>query len=215
MIMKILDMFIYTNGGIFSLNNRYINLHLIISQFIVYAAIATIVTETQVQIVMVLNGNSDLLKLSSLLGLGFSLIVNGIMTKECTIIIFRKYYLYISALSTFLLVLINLIIVIDNFIIIRFICSTIINNSLVTILSNTINDTINNKFSGTERTIYSSKKNCISILASFIGMIGAFFVKTDLNTLLIVEAFIYILMLLDDVFVFRKLRDQVFIKEES
>lgn len=215
MILKFLNMFIYTDGGILSMNNRYINLHLIVSQFIVCASMGTIITETQVQIVVILNGNSDLLKLSSMIGLGFSLLVNAMMTKERIILVFRKYYLYISALSTCLLILINLIIVIDNFIIMRFICTSIINNSLVLILGNVINDTINNKFSGTERTIYSSKKNCISILASFIGVIGAFFIKTDLNSLLIIEAFIYIILLLDDLLVFRKLREQVFIKEES
>ena len=197
------------------MKNKYINLHLIISQFLVCASMGTILTETQVQIVMVLNGNSELLKLSSMIGLGLSLLVNAMMTKERIILVFRKYYLLISAISTCLLILINLIIVIDNFIIIRFIGTTIIQNGLVSILGNTINDTINNKFSGTERTIYSSKKNCISILASFLGVIGAFFIKTDLNSLLIIEAFIYIIMLLDDLFVFRKLRDQVFIKEES
>lgn len=215
MIKKLLNMVIYTDGGIFSKENKYINLHLIISEFIVYAVIASIFTETQVQVVLYLDGDSTLLKLSNMIGLGFSLIANAIMTKNKTIIIFRKYYVLLSALSTFLLVLINAIIVIDDYLILRFIGTTVVNNSIVTILGNTISDTINNKFTGTERTIYSSKKNCMSILASFIGVIGAFFIKADLNILLIIEAIIYIIMMLDDLFIFQKFKEQVFLNKES
>lgn len=215
MIKKLLNMVIYTDGGIFSKENKYINLHLIISEFIVYAVIASIFTETQVQVVLYLDGDSTLLKLSNMIGLGFSLIANAIMTKNKTIVIFRKYYVLLSALSTFLLVLINAIIVIDDYLILRFIGTTVVNNSIVTILGNTISDTINNKFTGTERTIYSSKKNCMSILASFIGVIGAFFIKADLNILLIIEAIIYIIMMLDDLFIFQKFKEQVFLNKES
>lgn len=215
MIKKLLNMVIYTDGGIFSKENKYINLHLIISEFIVYAVIASIFTETQVQVVLYLDGDSTLLKLSNMIGLGFSLIANAIMTKNKTIIIFRKYYVLLSALSTFLLVLINAIIVIDDYLILRFIGTTVVNNSIVTILGNTVSDTINNKFTGTERTIYSSKKNCMSILASFIGVIGAFFIKADLNILLIIEAIIYIIMMLDDLFIFQKFKEQVFLNKES
>nr|DAY65811.1 MAG TPA: hypothetical protein [Caudoviricetes sp.] len=215
MIKKLLNMVIYTDGGIFSKENKYINLHLIISEFIVYAVIASIFTETQVQVVLYLDGDSTLLKLSNMIGLGFSLIANAIMTKNKTIVIFRKYYVLLSALSTFLLVLINAIIVIDDYLILRFIGTTVVNNSIVTILGNTVSDTINNKFTGTERTIYSSKKNCMSILASFIGVIGAFFIKADLNILLIIEAIIYIIMMLDDLFIFQKFKEQVFLNKES
>lgn len=211
MILKLLDTIIYTKGGIFSKENKYINLHLIISEFIVYAVIASIFTETQVQVVLYLDGDSTLLKLSNMIGLGFSLIANAIMTKNKTILLFRKYYVLLSAFSTFLLVLINAIIVIDDYLILRFIGTTIVNNSIVTILGNTVSDTINNKFTGSERTIYSSKKNCISILASFIGVIGAFFIKTDLNTLLIIESIIYIIMMIDDLFIFQKFKEQVFL----
>lgn len=211
MILKLLDTIIYTKGGIFSKENKYINLHLIISEFIVYAVIASIFTETQVQVVLYLDGDSTLLKLSNMIGLGFSLIANAIMTKNKTILLFRKYYVLLSAFSTFLLVLINTIIVIDDYLILRFIGTTIVNNSIVTILGNTVSDTINNKFTGSERTIYSSKKNCMSILASFIGVIGAFFIKTDLNTLLIIESIIYIIMMIDDLFIFQKFKEQVFL----
>lgn len=211
MLLKLLDTIIYTKGGIFSKENKYINLHLIISEFIVYAVIASIFTETQVQVVLYLDGDSTLLKLSNMIGLGFSLIANAIMTKNKTILLFRKYYVLLSAFSTFLLVLINAIIVIDDYLILRFIGTTIVNNSIVTILGNTVSDTINNKFTGSERTIYSSKKNCMSILASFIGVIGAFFIKTDLNTLLIIESIIYIIMMIDDLFIFQKFKEQVFL----
>lgn len=211
MILKLLDTILYTKGGIFSKENKYINLHLIISEFIVYAVIASIFTETQVQVVLYLDGDSTLLKLSNMIGLGFSLIANAIMTKNKTILLFRKYYVLLSAFSTFLLVLINAIIVIDDYLILRFIGTTIVNNSIVTILGNTVSDTINNKFTGSERTIYSSKKNCMSILASFIGVIGAFFIKTDLNTLLIIESIIYIIMMIDDLFIFQKFKEQVFL----
>lgn len=215
MLKKLLDSLIYVEGGIFSKKNLYINLHLVVSQFIVYSAIAAIVTETQVQLVLSLNGDATLMKASSLIGLVFSLLVNGLTTKETNIKRFRKYYVALSLVSTILLVIINMIVAIDDFLVLRFIASTIINNSIVTILANVITDTFNNCFKNSERTIFSSKKKCINILGSIIGMIGAFFISTDLSTLLIVESVIYIIMLADDVFIFNKLKNQVFEEEQK
>lgn len=210
MFKSLLNSLIYVEGGVFCKKNLYINLHLVVSQFLVYAAIAAIVTETQVQLVVALNGDATLMKMSSLIGMVFSLLVNGLTTKESNIKKFRKYYVALSLVSTVLLVIINMIVAIDDFLVLRFVASTIINNSLVTILANVITDTFNNCFKNSERTVFSSKKKCINILGSMIGMVGAFFITADLSNLLIVESVIYIIMLADDVFIFNKLKNQVF-----
>lgn len=210
MLKKLLDSLIYVEGGILSKKNLYINLHLVVSQFFVYAAIAAILTETQVKLVMALNGDATLMKASTLIGLVFSLLVNGLTTKETNIKRFRKYYVALSLISTILLVVINMIVAIDDFLILRFVVSIIINNSLVTILANIITDTFNNCFKNSERTVFSSKKKCINTLGSIIGMVGAFFINANLSTLLIVESMIYIIRLADDVFIFNKLKNQVF-----
>lgn len=215
MFKSLLNSVIYVEGGIFSKKNIWINLHLIVSQFLVYAAIAAIVTETQVQLVVALNGDPTLMKVSSLIGLIFSFLANGLTTKERNIKRFRKYYVYLSLVSTILLVVINMIVAIDDFLVLRFVASTIINNSLVTILANVITDTFNNCFKNSERTVFSSKKKCINILGSMIGMVGAFFITADLSSLLIIESVIYIIMLADDVFIFNKLKNQVFTEAED
>lgn len=208
-IMKLLGVVFYVEDG-FMGTYKWVNLHLLISKFVCYALIGSIAIETQVQMVEFLNGDSTIMKISALIGLFCSLLVNGFFTNKEWIIRARRFYCALSLVATFGLVATNMVVVYENNVVIRFIISTIINNSIVTVLGNSISDTINNLFQGSDKTIYKSKKQVISILASLIGMILAFFIKLDLNGLIIFESVIYIFMMLDDLFVMKKLQKQVF-----
>lgn len=209
-IQNLLNVVLYTEDGMFSENNRWINLHLLISKFFCYALIGSIAVEMQVKIVESLNGDSTFLKFSALLGLIISLFVNGFLTKRKYIEKARRWYCVLSLVSALVLILTNAIVVIDDCILVRFILNTIMQNSIITVLQTSISDTINNLFQGTYKTIYKQKKQVISILASLVGMVLAFFISLDLNGLLIFESLIYGVMCLDDLFIMRRLQKQVF-----
>ena len=214
-IQKLLGVVLYVENGIFSENNRWINLHLLISKFLCYALIGSIAVEMQVKIVESLNGDSTFLKFSALLGLIISLFVNGFLTKRKYVEKARRWYCVLSLVSALVLILTNAIVVIDDCILVRFILNTIMQNSIITVLNTSISDTINNLFQGTDKTIYQQKKQVISILASLVGMVLAFFISLDLNGLLIFESLIYGVMCLDDLFIMRRLQKQVFGEAED
>ena len=214
-IQNLLGVVLYTENGIFSEDNRWINLHLLVSRFICYALIGSIAIEMQVKIVESLNGDSTFLKFSALLGLIISLFVNGFLTNRKCIEKARRWYCVLSLISTLVLILTNTIVVIDDCILVRFILNTIMQNSIITVLQTSISDTINNLFQGTDKTIYKQKKQVISILASLVGMVLAFFISLDLNGLLIFESLIYGVMCLDDLFIMRRLQKQVFGEAED
>lgn len=214
-IQKLLGVVLYVEDGIFSENNRWINLHLLISKFLCYALIGSIAVEMQVKIVESLNGDSTFLKFSALLGLIISLFVNGFLTKRKYVEKARRWYCVLSLVGTLVLILTNAIVVIDDCILVRFILNTIMQNSIITVLNTSISDTINNLFQGTDKTIYQQKKQVISILASLVGMVLAFFISLDLNGLLIFESLIYGVMCLDDLFIMRRLQKQVFGEAED
>ena len=214
-IQNLLSVVLYTENGMFSENNRWINLHLLVSKFLCYALIGSIAVEMQVKIVESLNGDSTFLKFSALLGLIISLFVNGFLTKRKYIEKARRWYCVLSLVSALVLILTNAIVVIDDCILVRFILNTIMQNSIITVLQTSISDTINNLFQGTYKTIYKQKKQVISILASLVGMVLAFFISLDLNGLLIFESLIYGVMCLDDLFIMRRLQKQVFGEAED
>lgn len=214
-IQKLLGVVLYVEDGIFSESNRWINLHLLISKFFCYALIGSIAVEMQVKIVESLNGDSTFLKFSALLGLIISLFVNGFLTKRKYVEKARRWYCVLSLVGTLVLILTNAIVVIDDCILVRFILNTIMQNSIITVLQTSISDTINNLFQGTDKTIYQQKKQVISILASLVGMVLAFFISLDLNGLLIFESLIYGVMCLDDLFIMRRLQKQVFGEAED
>ena len=209
-IEKLLSVVMYTEDGIMNEKNKWINLHLLISKFLCCALIGSISVELNVKIVEFLNGDSTIMKISALIGLFCSLLVNGFFTNKEWIIRARKYYCALSLISTIALVATNMVVIADNNIVLRFVINIIIINSIVTVLSNSISDTINNLFQGTDKTIYQSKKQVISISASLVGMILAFFIHLDLNGLIMFESVIYIFMMLDDLFIMKKLQKQVF-----
>ena len=209
-IKNLLNVVLYVEDGIFSERNKWINLHLLISKFLCYALIGSIAVETQVQMVEFLNGDSTIMKISALIGLFCSLLVNGFFTNKEWIMRARRFYCALSLVATVGLVATNMIVVYNDNVVIRFIINTIINNSIVTVLSNSISDTMNNLFSGTDRTIYKSKEKVISILASLVGMILAFFIHLNLNGLIVFESVIYVVMMMDDLFIMKKLQKQVF-----
>lgn len=214
-IQNLLSVVLYTENGMFSENNRWINLHLLVSKFLCYALIGSIAVEMQVKIVESLNGDSTFLKFSALLGLIISLFVNGFLTKRKYVEKARRWYCVLSLVCTLVLILTNAIVVIDDCILVRFILNTIMQNSIITVLNTSISDTINNLFQGTDKTIYQQKKQVISILASLVGMVLAFFISLDLNGLLIFESLIYGVMCLDDLFIMRRLQKQVFGEAED
>ena len=214
-IQNLLGIVLYTEDGIFSESNRWINLHLLISKFFCYALIGSIAVEMQVKIVESLNGDSTFLKFSALLGTIVSLFVNGFLTKRKYVEKARRWYCVLSLVGTLVLILTNAIVVIDDCILVRFILNTIMQNSIITVLQTSISDTINNLFQGTDKTIYQQKKQVISILASLVGMVLAFFISLDLNGLLIFESLIYGVMCLDDLFIMRRLQKQVFGEAED
>ena len=214
-IQKLLGVVLYVENGMFSESNKWINLHLLISKFLCYALIGSIAVEMQVKIVESLNGDSTFLKFSALLGLIVSLFVNGFLTKREYVEKARRWYCVLSLVSALVLILTNAIVVIDDCILVRFILNTIMQNSIITVLNTSISDTINNLFQGTDKTIYQQKKQVISILASLVGMVLAFFISLDLNGLLIFESLIYGVMCLDDLFIMRRLQKQVFGEAED
>lgn len=209
-LFGLISVVLYVEDGIFSERNKWINLHLLVSRFLCYALIGSIAIEMQVKIVESLNGDSTFLKMSALLGLIISLLVNGFLTKREFLLKARRWYCILSLISTVVLILTNAVVVIDNCILVRFILNTIMQNSIITVLQTSISDTINNLFQGTDKTIYKQKKQVLSILASLVGMVLAFFISLDLNGLLIFESIIYGVMCLDDLFIMRKLQKQVF-----
>ena len=164
----------------------------------------------QVKMVEYLQGDSTIMKVSELIGLSCSLLVNGFFTKKEWITRARRFYCALSLVATIGLVATNMMVIYENNVVIRFIISIIIANSIVTVLSNSISDTMNNLFQGSNRTIYKSKEKIVSIVASLVGMILAFFIHLDLNGLIVFESIIYIFMMLDDLFIMRKLQKQVF-----
>lgn len=214
-LFGLISVVLYTENGVFNETNRWINLHLLISKFLCYALIGSIAIEMQVKIVESLNGDSTFLKMSALLGLVISLLVNGFLTKREVLLKARHWYCVLSLISTVILILTNAVVVIDDCILVRFILNTIMQNSIITVLQTSISDTINNLFQGTDKTIYKQKKQVISILASLVGMVIAFFISLDLNGLLIFESIIYGVMCLDDLFIMRKLQKQVFGEAED
>lgn len=209
MLNKLFGIVFYVEDGFFG-SYKWVNLHLLVSKFICYALIGSIAVETQVQMIEYLSGDSTLLKVSSLIGLFTSLLVNGFLTKREYIIKVRRYYTILSFIATLGLVISNFIVVLDNNVVIRFVVNTIINNSIMTALSSSCSDTMNNLFQGSDKTVYQNKKQVISISASLVGMVLAFFIKLDLSSLIIFESIIYAVLCLDDLFIMKKLQRQVF-----
>lgn len=206
---KLLSVVFYMEDG-FMGSNKWINLHLLISKFLCYALIGSIGVEMHVKMVEYLQGDSTIMKVSELIALFCSLLVNGFFTNKEWIQRARRFYCVLSLVATVSLVATNMIVVYNDSVIIRFIISTILLNSIVTVLSNSCSDTMNNLFQGTDRTIYKSKEKVISILASLVGVVLAFFIHLDLNGLIVFESVIYIVMMLDDLFIMKKLQKQVF-----
>lgn len=213
-IQNLLGVVLYVEDGMSGVN-KWINLHLLISKFFCYALIGSIAVEMQVQMVEFLNGDSTIMKVSALIGLFCSLLVNGFFTNKKWIQKARRFYCVLSLAATAGLVATNMIVVYNDNVVIRFIINTIINNSIVTVLSNSISDTMNNLFQGTDKTIYKSKEKVISILASLVGMILAFFIHLDLNGLIVFESIIYVTMMLDDLFIMKNLQRIVFTEAED
>lgn len=214
-IQNLLGVILYTEDGMFSGTNKWINLHLLVSKFFCYALIGSMAVELNVKMVEFLNGDSTIMKISALIGLFCSLLVNGFFTNKKWIQRARRFYCVLSLLATIGLVVTNMFVVYNDNVVIRFIINTIINNSIVTVLSNSISDTMNNLFQGTDKTIYKSKEKVISILASLVGMVLAFFIHLDLNGLIVFESVIYVAMMLDDLFIMKNLQHIVFTEAED
>lgn len=206
---KLLGVIFYMEDGFFG-TYKWVNLHLLTSKFLCCALIGSISVEMDVKIIEFLNGDSTLLKVSALIALFCSLLVNGFFTNKEWIQRARRYYSALSLLATISLVATNMVVVIEDSIVLRFVISTIIASSVVTVLSNSISDTINNLFQGSDKTIYKSKEKIISLSATLVGMVLAFFIKLDLNSLIIFESIIYAVLCLDDLFIMKKLQKQVF-----
>ena len=209
-IKNLLGVILYTEDGMFSGTNKWINLHLLVSKFFCYALIGSISVEMNVKLVEFLNGDSTIMKISSIIGLFCSLIVNGFFTSKEWIIRARRFYCVLSLVATVSLVATNMIVVYNDNVVIRFIITTIITSSIVTVLSNSCSDTINNLFKGSDRTVYKSKEKVITISASLAGVVMAFFIHLDLNGLIVFESVIYAVLCLDDLFIMKKLQKQVF-----
>lgn len=209
-IMNLLNVVLYVEDGMFSERNKWVNLHLLISKFFCYALIGSISVEMNVKLVEFLNGDSTIMKISSVIGLVCSLLVNGFFTKREWIVRARRYYCSLSLVATVGLVATNMMVIYEDNVVIRFIISIIITNSVVTVLSNSISDTMNNLFQGSDRTVYKSKEKVISISASLAGVVMAFFIHLDLNGLIVFESVIYAVLCLDDLFIMKKLQKQVF-----
>ena len=211
MLEKVFSTVLYfENGGFFAKRNLLVNLHLIVDSFICYALMGSIAVEVNVQIVEVLQGDSTLLKVSSVIGLAFSLIANAILTKKELIIKVRRYFCILSLLATLVVLASNAFMILENSIVIRFLLNTAINNSIFTLLSICVSDTMNNLFEGSDRTVFQNKDKVMSRLAALIGVVLAFFIKLDINGLYVFESIIYSIMLLDDLLIMRKLQEYVF-----
>lgn len=211
---KLLNIIFYVEDGFFG-TYKWVNLHLLVSKFICCALIGSISVEMNVKMVEYLQGDSTIMKISALIGLFCSLLVNGFFTNKKWIQKARRCYCMLSMVATIGLVATNMVVVVDNNIVLRFVINIIIVNTVVTVLSNSCSDTMNNLFQGTDKTIYKSKEKIISISASLVGMVLAFFIHLDLNGLIVFESVIYIFMMLDDLFIMKKLQKQVFTEAED
>ena len=191
----------------------YVNLHLLISRFIVLCILGAIGPDIQVGIVTALNGDSFVFKLASAISLFLGFGVNLILTKVETLRTVRRYYRILSVVSCVLFVIVNLAGIYD--ISARFIGLAVSEAIFSNMLACCISDTMNNMFSGSERTVYSMKKDNLRYVGAFLGMVLSFFIHFDLSTLLYIQCFMYIIMTLEDLFVFSKRKDYVFSEEED
>ena len=206
---NIVSKFIYKWEGAYV----YVNLHLLISRFIVLCMLGAIGPDIQVGIVTALNGDSFVFKLASAISLFLGFGVNLILTKVETLRTIRKYYRLLSVVACVLFVIVNLAGIYD--ISARFIGLAVSEAIFSNMLSCCISDTMNNMFSGSERTVYSMKKDNLRYVGAFLGMVLSFFIHFDLSTLLYIQCVMYIIMTLEDLFVFSKLKDYVFSEEEE
>ena len=206
---NIVSKFIYKWEGAYV----YVNLHLLISRFIVLCMLGAIGPDIQVGIVTALNGDSFVFKLASAISLFLGFGVNLILTKVETLRTIRKYYRLLSVVACVLFVIVNLAGIYD--ISARFIGLAVSEAIFSNMLSCCISDTMNNMFSGSERTVYSMKKDNLRYVGAFLGMVLSFFIHFDLSTLLYIQCVMYIIMTLEDLFVFSKLKNYVFSEEED
>lgn len=191
----------------------YVNLHLLISRFITLCILGAIAPDIQIKIVEALNGDSFVFKLASTISLVLGFGINLVFTKVDSLTKIRRYYNMVSVVSMILLVTVNLIGIYD--ISVRFIGLAIIEATFTNMLAICISDTMNNMFSGTERSIYSMKKDNLRYLGGALGMGLSFFISFNLSTLLYIQCVMYVLMTLEDLFVFSKLKNYVFSEEED
>ena len=191
----------------------YVNLHLLISRFIVICILGAIAPDIQVKIIAALNGDSFVFKLASTISLVLGFGINLIFTKVDSLTKIRRYYNMVSVVSMILLITVNLIGIYD--ISVRFIGLAIIEATFTNMLAICISDTMNNMFSGTERSIYSMKKDNLRYIGGALGLGLSFFISFDLSTLLYIQCAMYVLMTLEDLFVFSKLKNYIFGEEED
>lgn len=201
--------FLYPWGGA----NTYVNLHLLINKFGVLCILAAIAPDIQVGIISALNGDSFIFKLSSAISLFLGFGVNLILTKVETLSKVRRWYNMLSVATCIILVSINLIGIYD--ISVRFIGLAVSEAIFCNMLGSCISDTMNNLFNGSERTIYNMKRDNFKYVGAFLGMVLSFFMSFDLSTLLYIQCVMYVIMTLEDLFVFSKLKDYVFNEEED
>lgn len=205
----ILYKFMYKWEGVYV----YVNLHLLISRFITLCILGAIAPDIQIKIVEALNGDSFVFKLASTISLVLGFGINLVFTKVDSLTKIRRYYNMVSVVSMILLVTVNLIGIYD--ISVRFIGLAIIEAAFTNMLAICISDTMNNMFSGTERSIYSMKKDNLRYLGGALGMGLSFFISFNLSTLLYIQCVMYVLMTLEDLFVFSKLKNYIFGEEED
>ena len=191
----------------------YVNLHLLISRFIVICILGAIAPDIQVKIVEALNGDSFVFKLASTISLVLGFGINLIFTKVDSLTKIRRYYNMVSVVSMILLITVNLIGIYD--ISVRFIGLAIIESTFTNMLAICISDTMNNMFSGTERSIYSMKKDNLRYIGGALGLGLSFFISFDLSTLLYIQCAMYVIMTLEDLFVFSRLKNYIFSEEED
>ena len=191
----------------------YVNLHLLISRFIVICILGAIVPDIQVKIIAALNGDSFVFKLASTISLVLGFGINLIFTKVDSLTKIRRYYNMVSVISMILLTTVNLIGIYN--ISVRFIGLAIIEATFTNMLAICISDTMNNMFSGTERSIYSMKKDNLRYIGGALGLGLSFFVSFDLSTLLYIQCAMYVIMTLEDLFVFSRLKNYIFSEEED
>ena len=205
----ILYKFMYKWEGVYV----YVNLHLLISRFITLCILGAIAPDIQIKIVEALNGDSFVFKLASTISLVLGFGINLVFTKVDSLTKIRRYYNMVSVVSMILLVTVNLIGIYD--ISVRFIGLAIIEATFTNMLAICISDTMNNMFSGTERSIYSMKKDNLRYLGGALGMGLSLFISFNLSTLLYIQCVMYVLMTLEDLFVFSKLKNYIFGEEED